>query len=330
MNAPFPWFGGKSRAAPLIWSRIGSDCGNYVEPFFGSGAVWHNRPAEYRGWATVNDLDGNIANAWRAMKANPQAVAEAACAPVHEADLHARHLWLVNNLSRLAGRLCADPEYNEPRAAGWWIWGACSWIRGGWCDGSGPWSAVPDDEGVPTLTRDAGTGVNRQLPHLGGGRGVNRKLQGDRLAWLNQWFAALSASLEGVRIACGDWKRICSPLTMTRNGTAAVVLDPPYSQTDAVYAHDSSTVAHEVREWARANGGNRKLRIALCGHDGEHNELTGEGWTVETWRKGGGYQGADDRERIWFSPHCLKAASDDLFGPQDSRKPRLTTAPECD
>lgn len=26
----------------------------------------------------------------------------------------------------------------------------------------------------------------------------------------------------------------------------------------------------------------------------------------ETWAKKGGYQGADDRERIWFSPHCLR------------------------
>ena len=57
------------------------------------------------------------------------------------------------------------------------------------------------------------------------------------------------------------------------------------------------------------------LRIALCGHDGEHNELEAMGWTVETWDKAGGYQGADDRERIWFSLGCLKPDRDqmDLF-----------------
>jgi site-specific DNA-adenine methylase len=38
MMAPFPWFGGKSRAAKLIWSRLG-DVPNYVEPFAGSLAV---------------------------------------------------------------------------------------------------------------------------------------------------------------------------------------------------------------------------------------------------------------------------------------------------
>lgn len=292
MKAPFPWFGGKSKAADLIWSRFGADCGNYIEPFFGSGAVWLSRPKEFAGWATVNDLDGNVANLWRSMLHDPEAVAEAACWPVNECDLHARHLWLVNNLPKLAARLMADPEYHEPRTAGWWAWGACSWIGGGWCAGDGPWHAEPDEDGVPALT-------------LGdGGMGVNRN-KGDHFAWLTGWFRDLQAAMEGARVCCGDWSRIMSPGTMTRNGTAAVLLDPPYSLTKAVYAHDSSTVSGDVRRWCIQNGDNPLLRIALCGHDTEHNELESLCWTVETWAKSGGYQGADDRERIWFSPACL-------------------------
>ena len=319
MKAPFPWFGGKSKAAELIWSRFGADCGNYVEPFFGSGAVWLNRPAEFAGWATVNDLDGNVANCWRAMQHSPEAVAEAACWPVNECDLHARHLWLVNNAPKLAARLMADPEYHEPRTAGWWIWGACSWIGGGWCAGDGPWHAEPDEDGILTLVNgDGGKGVNRKLPHLGdGGKGVNRKRE-----WLKEWFTELQAGMGEARVCCGDWNRIMSPGTMTRNGTAAVLLDPPYSLTGAVYANDSSTVSGDVREWCKANGDNPRLRIALCGHDTEHNELEAMGWTVETWAKSGGYQGADDRERIWFSPACLGAELDgdqiDLFAPARS------------
>ena len=41
MNAiavPFPWFGGKRKVAAEVWSRFGT-VANYVEPFFGSGAV---------------------------------------------------------------------------------------------------------------------------------------------------------------------------------------------------------------------------------------------------------------------------------------------------
>jgi len=309
IRPPFTWFGGKALAADLIWSRLGSDCGNYVEPFFGSGAVWLNRPKAFDGWAVVNDLDGNVSNFWRATLAAPEQVAEAACYPVNECDLHSRHLWLVNNLGKLAGRLMADPEYYEARTAGWWAWGACSWIAGGWCAGDGAWHSELDADGVATFVNGySGQGVNKQLPHLGnGGRGVNKQLpNSDRLEWLQSWFADLAESMRDVRIACGDWERICSGGTMTRNGTCAVLLDPPYSQTEAVYAHDSKTVSGDVRRWCQANGDNPLLRVALCGHDGEHNELEAQGWTVETWAKAGGYQGADDRERIWFSQHCLK------------------------
>jgi len=131
---------------------------------------------------------------------------------------------------------------------------------------------------------------------------VNRKLE-----WLQAWFSELQVAMEGARVCCGDWERIMSPGTMTRNGPAAVLLDPPYSLTGAVYAHDSSTVSGDVRAWCVANGDNPLLRIALCGHDTEHNDLETRGWSVATWDKQGGYQGADDRERIWFSPGCIGA-----------------------
>jgi hypothetical protein len=55
LKAPFPWFGGKSKVADLVWERFG-DVQNYVEPFFGSGAVLLGRPTE-PGIETVNDLD---------------------------------------------------------------------------------------------------------------------------------------------------------------------------------------------------------------------------------------------------------------------------------
>jgi len=70
-------------------------------------------------------------------------------------------------------------------------------------------------------------------------------------------------------------------------------------------------VAHDVREWAIANGDNPMLRIALCGYEGEH--AMPESWHVVEWKASGGY-GAQasnqarenaDKERIWFSPHCL-------------------------
>jgi len=98
LGAPFPYFGGKSRAAHLIWERFG-DPANFVEPFAGSLAVLLARPTEPR-IETVNDLDCHIANFWRAVQSDPDAVAKWCDWPVNEADLHARHLWLVQGSQR--------------------------------------------------------------------------------------------------------------------------------------------------------------------------------------------------------------------------------------
>src|SRR6516165_9696 len=87
---PFPYFGGKSRIARAVWRRFGR-VANYVEPFMGSLAMLLLRPAPIRGIETVNDADGFIANFWRAVQADPAAVAKWVDWPVNENDLHARH-----------------------------------------------------------------------------------------------------------------------------------------------------------------------------------------------------------------------------------------------
>ena len=44
-KAPFPWFGGKSKAGPLVWQLLG-DVVHYVEPFAGALGVLLERPHE--------------------------------------------------------------------------------------------------------------------------------------------------------------------------------------------------------------------------------------------------------------------------------------------
>ena len=70
-RAPFPWFGAKSRPAPLVWEAFGADVNNYVEPFFGSGAVLLARPGGAGKIETANDLDGHVVNFWRCMAYKP-------------------------------------------------------------------------------------------------------------------------------------------------------------------------------------------------------------------------------------------------------------------
>lgn len=184
MTAPFPYFGGKSRIAAAVWERFGN-VPNYIEPFFGSGAVLLARPSEHRPAErieTVNDADCLLVNFWRSVQADPDAVAYHADWPVSECDLHARHSWLVQRGKGLvAERLMGDPDFYDAKIAGWWVWGACCWIGGGWCSGNGAWVSVDgvltkadaagDSRRIPHLS-SAGQGVTRQLPHVGGpGRG---------------------------------------------------------------------------------------------------------------------------------------------------------------
>jgi pyrroline-5-carboxylate reductase len=42
LAAPFPYFGGKRRAAPIVWRALGDPSG-YVEPFAGSVAMLLDR-----------------------------------------------------------------------------------------------------------------------------------------------------------------------------------------------------------------------------------------------------------------------------------------------
>jgi site-specific DNA-adenine methylase len=318
MKAPFPWFGGKSKVAHLVWARFG-DVPNYVEPFFGSGAVLLNRETS-PGTETINDLDCMVANFWRALQHDPDAVAFYADNPVNEADQHARHLWLCSQ-EEFRERMKVEPEYYDAKIAGWWLWGQCIWIGSGWCSVQRPHLG------------NAGKGVNRQLPHLGNaGTGVHRKRPHlgnagtvciedvsaptsgrslDILSYMNQ----LAARLRRVRVCCGDWSRVLGPSVTFKHGITGVFLDPPYADTaDRVadlYASDSTTVAHAVREWAIANGDNRDMRIALCGYEGEH--VMPESWECVAWKAKSGYgsqsaAGNDNaaKERIWFSPACLR------------------------
>jgi len=313
LKAPFPWFGGKSTVAGLVWPRLG-DVPNYVEPFFGSGAILLARPHEAKT-ETVNDLDGLLANFWRAIRHDPEATAEWADNPVNECDLHARHCWIMQRLETHQARMMADPDYFDARMAGYWVYGMCSWIGSGWCSGSGPWivqdGMLVDRRQLPHL--NAGRGINRQLPHLGNaGMGINRKLEG-----ILEMFLELSDRLRNVRVCCGDWQRVMGESVTVKHGMTAVFLDPPYGAEDRsnLYRQESFTVARDVTEWCLANGSNPLLRIALCGYEGEtHHELEAQGWSVVAWKPQGGFgnQGAESRgrdnatrERIWFSPACI-------------------------
>lgn len=443
LRAPFPWFGGKSRVADVVWDRFGN-VPNYVEPFAGSLAVLLARPHPART-ETVNDRDAYLSNFWRAVTHDPEAVARFADWPVSEADLHARHRWLVRQ-TEFRERMLREPDFYDAKIAGWWVWGISQWIGGGWCHptlrrdgsdteprkgrpqlqtqgvGSSEWmgrfdrgkarsihgavthesrpamnsngihAEPPGNRKRPQLWRGGigthsnacleppldsralgdlellraradksaeefleeikrpdlhrgGRGVTRttlkqQMPDVSGSRGATGRgvhASAKSLDAIFGWFSALQERLRRVRIVCGDWERILGPSPTFHIGTTGVFLDPPYdpvqiaagdghdghAPADAIYAHHDIDVSMNVRRWALEHGDDKRLRIALCGYAGEHDDLVDAGWSVVAWKTPGGYGGQAKegrgiknsvRERIWFSPHCLsRRVSGPLF-----------------
>jgi DNA adenine methylase len=333
LKAPFPYFGGKSKVASEIWSRLGNPK-NYVEPFAGSAAVLLARPDEHEWWKhneTINDYSGFIVNFYRAVKNDPQKVAQYASYPITEADLTARNLYLSRYDETLREQLSADPDFFDAKAAGWWAWGISAWVGSDWCSGSGPWKPNATEE-------NKHIGAYRKMPMSSGnhsGKGLHKKIKLSPEVSTNfdleeiyyeeilSQFKQISERLRRVRILNGDWKRLTkSVMDPPRSGYTGVYLDPPYDvnlrRKNLYSAHDNNQeeskpqIHEEVRTWALEQTNNPKLKIAYSTYNEETENMMMEkaGWVRFEWKADGGYglqsdkQGRENRNReiIWFSP----------------------------
>jgi len=321
-KAPFPYFGGKSIIAGEVWRRLGNPT-HYVEPFCGSAAMLLAAP-EPASLEVINDLNFYIANFWRCIKYQPDAVYVEQDYPVSHVDLDARHVWLTNpdRVSELRAKL-ADAEWpGDARMAGWWVWGQCCWIGSGWCEkevisnaGMGVQSKVPH-------ITDAGMGVQSQVPHISSaGRGVQSQVPHISSAGrgVRDWFQFLSSRLERARITHGDWTRCLNSKYGDTNGGTAFFFDPPYLKYERMYQSGADVpVAKAVEQWCRDNEAGH--RIALCGFKGDYDL---PGWEQLDWSRGRMCYGGNkttDSECIWFSPDCLhpdEQAQIDMFAKEN-------------
>jgi len=160
----------------------------------------------------------------------------------------------------------------------------------------------------PQRTHPSGE-PDKRAPRLDGMGGVG--INASHVSIL-EWFKTTHARLRRVRVACGDWSRVLSPSVLrASDGIAAVFLDPPYAAGDQQYSAGGtgSNLSQEVAQWAIEHGNDPALRIALCGHEGEHSMP--DSWECVAWRasRGMAKEGNENNklERIWFSPHCLKS-----------------------
>ncbi len=350
LKAPFPYFGGKRTVASEVWRRFGT-VKMYVEPFFGSGAVLLARPGTPPfGNEIANDFDGNICNFYRAIQKDPETVAEYASFPVNHIELHARRNYIIENYDSMRDRLIQDVDFYDSKLAGFWVWVASCWIGAldfiKKSDGLGQAIELKTNKGIisdnivgggnmsdsalDNRARHKKKEVLSQIPHITKSDGVFAEQICKRINVIHnkgllaiksplKYLKRMQERLQDVKVVCGDWTQVLGGNWRTEGKrVCGVFLDPPYSaDRKGVYNHDSFNVSHDVRSWCIENGSNPLYRIALCGYDGEHNELTEKhNWSVFEWKTQGGYanqakgesRGKENKskERIWFSPYCLK------------------------
>lgn len=297
MNPLFPYFGGKSTIASVIWKHLG-DVQSYVEPFFGSGAVLAARPHRIDPAAhveLVGDLNGWLVNAWRSVQRDPVAV-------MH----HLRGLSYSEHDLRAAKRLVYSQDLSEkledlrwydPEIGAYWLA-----IMGG---------LVGTDGANNNATGSLHTG-NR-------GHGVWRPdfCIGDLKAW--------SDRMQRVRILQGPWERCVSSRSRmcvgATQGPTGIYLDPPYADGDNTTYGEAHTdePALASAQWAIEHGNDPRMRIIYSGYEGTVEFP--DSWRVIEWKAVGGFanigngKGAKNknRERLWLSPHCLDDMQCKLF-----------------
>lgn len=312
LRAPFPYFGYKGKVSADIWQRLGNPP-NYVEPFFGSGAVLLQRPDGAGRREVVNDKYGLLANFWRAIKYKPKETAGFAVWPNSEIDLHARNAYCRSRLDALTTELGGSPTHCDPQLAGYWVYvqsmaiGEAAFAKGPWVQVDGKLVKSSSLDGIRrAVPCDANRGVQKSIP-FHGKQGVM-----SRQEFVLEWFLELSERFKNVRILCGDWSRALKPTYTTQHGLTGVYEDPPYDDAWTTYAN-AAPMAKRILEWNIEHGSNPQFRIALSGYSGTYiDELDKHGWASLEWTAGGGRVttgGQSDinrgRERIKFSPHCL-------------------------
>ena len=136
LTAPYPYEGSKRRWRERIWQAFGAtpDVAPpiYLEPFAGSLAVLLGNPCGPAKREVICDLSPSIANFWRSIQRDPDAVAQWADYPTVHLDLTARNAWLSQWAVDNTERVRSDADYYDAQAAGWWAWAKSNMIGLSW------------------------------------------------------------------------------------------------------------------------------------------------------------------------------------------------------
>jgi len=282
LRAPFPYAGGKGKkdVTALAWQAMGVDVPTYIEATTGSAAMLLARPGGAGKYEVINDANGLIVNVWRAIKAEPDLVAEMVQQPPSELELAARSRML-RGAHEFIDLMKDNIEWFDVACAAYWVWCQCVSFAPDWITQRNPPMAKPYRRGILSP---------RSEP--------------------KEWLQALAERLRKVSIAHGDWSRLVTPSALGFHNTGTtptgIFFDPPYPDEDIDYGARPG-VAREIEAWCRENGDDDRLRIVLCGHVGDYDL---PGWNNVNWggSRGWGRKNRGDNEALWLSPHCLQPA----------------------
>jgi len=249
VKPPWPWFGGKARAAETVWKYLGEPK-VYYEPFAGALAVLLYR-ADPVGKEYVGDADAFVANFWRALAGDPDGVRRHVRWPMLEHDFHARARWLKGDGVSIVERVLTDPTWYDSRIAGWWAWVVAASLH-------------------PT-----------RWPTIGAhGRGLNnRQYDPD---W-DERFDRLAARVRHLDVRI-SWEMAVRE--QPKDVIKAVFFDPPYKLTSRegrLYRSEVHDELHDKLEaWCLARENDPTWRIVCAGFEGD---FTLDGWETATWGK---------------------------------------------
>ena len=291
----FPYFGTKRKFADQVWRRFGNP-ERYIEPFAGSIAVLLRRPelpaGEYA--EVIGDLSGKIANTWRAIQADPEAVARHCTWPTIQQDQIARSREMRRWFSKNEEKIKNDPDFFDAKIAGWYVWGQSSTAGAVYGD---------SDYHGPTLFQGGVNLRKTKYSHISFEKCI--KLNIDILK-------RISDRIHAIHVHCKPWEKCLSSNLLTNRGNiadAAIFLDPPYKlkqRANKIYENEeqSDDAAVASYEWAIANG--EKYKVAYCCHSNDFPLPAG--WDCEERefimedRKNRG----EVKDWVMFSPACLK------------------------
>ena len=270
-----------------LWRHFG-DPNRFIQPLEAWVEPLLARPS-VRGAEIINDASALVANFLRAVKRDPEAVTADVASTISEPELTAHYHWLVGHAGEsLAPLLAGDPEWCDPKIAGWWAGDSSSWLAAeAKAVARAQWSPSEPKIHQCETVRARLSSIAASLS----GPGPEERHQ-DHAARLQQ----LAKRLSGVTILCGDWRRAVSPTLLT--GETAVLLSPPGRFAAKNPQGAQAGVPDACRQWALEHG--EQLRIALCGR--ANDAKMPSDW--EEYERKAEAGSCRSPERIWFSPGC--------------------------